>query len=127
MTKNQVIALFLGTVSCQTGSDLLFAETQSTVNGQGQKEFTKPMDPRGEKVFDGKAQFGEATEVKETKPAQQGKTFSTANGPAMTATPISAPISWNEENWDMSVSEIAEKDEWNTAALDMASPFLDGE
>ena len=111
MTKNQVIALFLGTVSCQSGTDLLYAETQSS-SGNGPKEFTEPKDPRGEAVYVAPPVLPNPNFA--APASEEGKSFTSSNGPAEAAAPVSAPISWDEpENtiMDMPVPTLYEFDE----------------
>ena len=53
----------LGLIAAQ--SDLLHAETQSSSGNSGQKEFTAPRTPSGEKVYE---QEGSATKFLQTSP-----------------------------------------------------------
>ena len=75
LTKNTVIALLLATVNCQTGEDLLFAETQSVSGPDGEKQFIMPESPKG-------APLGEKKTDAATKPARDSK-------PLISATPVS--------------------------------------
>jgi len=75
LTKNTVIALLLATVNCQTGEDLLFAETQSVSGPDGEKQFIMPESPKG-------APLGEKKIDAATKPAGNSK-------PLISATPVS--------------------------------------
>ena len=75
LTKNTVIALLLATVNCQTGEDLLFAETQSVSGPDGEKQFIMPESPKG-------APLGEKKTDAATKPAGDSK-------PLISATPVS--------------------------------------
>lgn len=84
-----------------------------------------PEDPRGQVVYDGPAPTGPATVVSTNSGPRDGKSFTSSEGPSMSAAPISAampePMEW-DATWDEPMEWDATWDD--NMVMDMPVPTL---